>query len=146
MVPSAPSRHVVGRRDACDVDEATAHEEVGARDGEGWSVVGERPVAGAVRAQGGPGAAVPPGDVVGPREACGVGEGPAHVEVAAGDRQGADVVGERPVAGAVRAQGGPGAAVPPGDVVGPRDACGVDEATAHVEVRCPRPRGRRRRR
>ncbi len=94
----------------------------------------EGPIAGAVRAESGPGAAAPPGDLVGLGDARGVGEAAAHVEVAAGDREGPDREVERPVTGAVRAESGPGAAVPPGDVVGLGDARGVGEVPAHVEV------------
>ncbi len=111
-----------------------AHVEVAAGDREGVDGVVEGPVAGAVRAQGGPGAAVPPGDVVGLGDARGVGELPAHVEVAAGDREGVDDAVEGPVAGAVRAQGGPGAAVPPGDVVGLGMPAALMKLPAHVEV------------
>ena len=134
---------MVGLGGAPGVSEVAAHEEVAAGDREGLDTIVERPVALAVRAQFRPGAAVPPGDVVGLGDARGVGEAAAHVEVAAGDRQREDTLVERPVAGAVRAQGRPGVAVPLGDVVGPGDARGIGEATAHVRGRCRRQRGRR---
>ena len=85
----------------------------------------------------------PLGDSISPRDAGGICEATAHVEIAVGERQGSDPGGERPVPGSVRAQCGPGAAVPPGDVVGPGEACGVVEGPAHVEVPAEDRPGRR---